>query len=882
MKRILVSFSSFAAAVVASAATLSYTPQGSAPYYWDNAAAWGGTAPTSSDNVKVGNAMLLSSPLVVQSGTSAAGAKVCLGDGVLQVENGASLALSSGLLTLADKDQTSIVTNYGMASTIQKLDMGIYGDAGIGIIKDSGGSGKGKLAQFDNFGNLTIGTHLRMGILGTPSVFYNHEGATVTKGGTGDYTFYLGANTQYSVCTLISEGNFTFSGSPMRIAAKDKTTNHVVLAKSGTFTANGYMRVGEQGYSYNTLTMKDESLLTGSGGFAAPYGASNAEKAQAYVTLSNNAAIVKSSGIFVIGGQKNGIGVMTLNDNSRVDLPDVLYVGAQTAGARGQVEVHDNASLSARNYIYVGGSVSSTTGELVVTDSAHVTNGVICVGCHTNGLGTATFSGQSHLECTGNGYIAHGKDTDYTSTGHMMFKDSATAVFGNYLHIASGRQGNGSLTIKDNASVSVLHRELSVGEARDTVASLTVADNARLLVSKIDPERAATNLLAVAGKWLSTGYVTVTNSGFVFAQSITVAEGSSSKGTFNLAGGCVVASNITISTGSSSAGEFVVGDCAVVSNVFNIQIGASYAANAADGKGGLLKMRGGTMLFNIGHSKNSTVIYLNPLRDTTAGAIRGWGKLAFTDPIAMVKNMDSENPEDYEKPGGITHYGPIIADGEGQMRDLDFGRLGVLTYQTTDANNNGSTNGWYAVNKGRLKLPRSLPRKSSSHRCVGDYWALNTNKNPATRLANTFLYTMVGAELNNYMFSELYATDRDDIPAGLDAIGADRTLAVWRIGHFSDGPEIDEPTHPAAFTSASLRFRYSTNSNLLDGLTVLRVYRHDGTANGRWKCVGRAEPSTSNPVISATVDAPSEANWNMGWFAIVGRVNPFGTSIIFR
>ena len=105
---------------------------------------------------------------------------------------------------------------------------------------------------------------------------------------------------------------------------------------------------------------------------------------------------------------------------------------------------------------------------------------------------------------------------------------------------------------------------------------------------------------------------------------------------------------------------------------------------------------------------------------------------------------------------------------------------------------------------------------------------------------------------------------------------------MWRIGHFSDGPEIDEPTHPAAFTSASLRFRYSTNSNLLDGLTVLRVYRHDGTANGRWKCVGRAEPSTSNPVISATVDAPSEANWNMGWFAIVGRVNPFGTSIIFR
>ena len=791
-------------------------------------------------------------------------------NGVLVVESGDSFEVTGNMSIATTAGATGKVENYG-TMTVKEIDLGKYS------------ASKGALAQFDNYGTLTIGTHLRMGILGTPSVFYNHEGGTVTKGGTGDYTFYLGANTMYSVCTFISEGDFTFSGSPMRVAARDHTTNHVVLAKSGTFTANGYMRVGEQGYSYNTLTMKDNSLLAGSGSFAAPYAASGAEQAQAYVTLSNNAAIVKTAGGFVIGGQKKGLGVMSLNDNSRVDLPEYLYVGAQSAGARGRVELHDNSSLRARTYLYVGGSTSSTTGELAVTDSAYVTNDVICVGCYSNGLGTATFSGQSHLECISNGYIAHGKDADYTSTGHMTFEDSSTAVFGNYLLIASGRSGNGSLTVKDNASVSVLHRELSVGESRDTTASLTVADNARLIVSKRDPSEAATNLLAVAQRWLSTGYVTVTNSGFVVAPDITVADGSSSKGTFNVAGGCVVSSNITISTGSSSKGTFVVADGGVVSNVFHIQIGAeTYTANAEDGKGGMLKMRGGTMLFNIGSTKNSTVIWLNPLRDKTSGAISGWGKLAFTDPIAMVKNMNSENPGEYEKPGGIAHYGPIIADGEGQMRDLDCGRLGVLTYDTTFANNNGSTNGWYAVNKGRLKLPRSLPRKSASHRCVGDYWALATNKYPTNRLANTFTYTMAGAELNNYMFAELYATDRDDIPVGLDGIGADRTLAVWRIGHFSDGPEIDEPTHPAAFTSASLRFRYSTDTNLLDGLTVLRVYRHDGTANGSWKCVGRANPSTDNPVISATVDAPSEANWNMGWFAITGRIKPLGTSFILR
>jgi hypothetical protein len=184
------------------------------------------------------------------------------------------------------------------------------------------------------------------------------------------------------------------------------------------------------------------------------------------------------------------------------------------------------------------------------------------------------------------------------------------------------------------------------------------------------------------------------------------------------------------------------------------------------------------------------------------------------------------------------------------------------------------------VNKGRLKLPRSFPRKNANHRCVGDYWKVRLGL--TGRLMNTFTYTLQGAELGNYMFAELYATDRDDIPAGLDEIPADKTLAVWRIGHFSDGPEIDEPTHPAAFTSATLRFRYAIDADSILSLNYIRVYRHDGTANGKWHCVGRADSSLENPVITATVDAPSEANWNMGWFAVTGRMNPLGTTVILR
>ena len=793
-------------------------------------------------------------------------------NGVLVVERGDSFEVTGNMSIATTSGATGVVTNYG-TMTVTDLDLGKYDAA------------KGKLAQFDNFGTLTIGSHFRMGVLGTTSRFYNHEGGTVVKTSGGGYHFYLGANTAYAFSELISEGDFSFpSGDQLRSGAFGSTTNRIEFAKSARFTANGTLYLSEAPHAYTTFVMKDNSSMTGAGSIhAAPWVNKNSTgDGVAHMILSNNASIVRTGnyGYISLGAHLRGYGTLSLNDNSRIDVSKYLYIGAYNM-ATGRVEMSGTSSLNIGTYLYVGGSADNSTGELVVKDSAHVTNNVICVGCNTNGFGTATFSGQSHLECTSNGYIAHGNGTDYTSTGYMTFEDSSTGTFNNYLHIASGPQGKGSLTIKDNASVSLPHRELGVGMSSYTTASLTVADNARLLISKTDPAEAATNLLAVGSKWTSTGYVTVTNSGYILAPNITVAEGSSSKGVFNVAGGCVVSSNITVSTGSSSAGEFVVADGGVVSNVFNIQIGAAYDANTAAGKGGLLKMRGGTMLFNIGQSKNSAVIYLNPLRDKTAGTISGWGKLAFTDPIAMVRDMNSENPGDYEKPGGITHYGLIIADGEGQMRDLDCGRLGVLTYDTTDANNNGSTNGWYAVNKGRLKLPRSLPRKSANHRCVGDYWKLSPSK--AKRLMNTFNYTLTGAETNNYMFAELYAADRDDIPTGLDSFNPVKTLAVWRIGHFSDGPEVDEPTHPASFTSATFRFRYCPTG--LDDVNYLYVFHHDGTANGRWRSV--AHTSTSNisidsPIIDCGLGAPSEANWNMGWFAIIGRAQPFGTTFLIR
>ena len=266
-------------------------------------------------------------------------------------------------------------------------------------------------------------------------------------------------------------------------------------------------------------------------------------------------------------------------------------------------------------------------------------------------------------------------------------------------------------------------------------------------------------------------------------------------------------------------------------------------------------------------------INLNGYLSTVKGRIRGWGKIAFSDVRTYVTEANI--------PSGITHYGQVIADGEGVMRDLDFGRFGSLQYANTDANSSG-TNGWFAVNKGRLKLPRSRPNMSG-YRCVGDCYTSDVALGGSSRrLTNTFNYEFSGAELNNFVFSELYATDREDIPAGLDGLGADKVIAVWRIGYFSDGPEMDEPENPVAFDSARLKFKYSPLG--LEDINFVQVYRHDGTANGRWERCGRlTAPNAAMPVVSSRTFSPSSENWNLGWFAIVGRVErPFGMEIFVR
>ena len=61
----------------------------------------------------------------------------------------------------------------------------------------------------------------------------------------------------------------------------------------------------------------------------------------------------------------------------------------------------------------------------------------------------------------------------------------------------------------------------------------------------------------------------------------------------------------------------------------------------------------------------------------------------------------------------------------------------------------------------------------------------------------------------------------------------------------------------------------------------LYVYRHDGSANGSWTRVGKAELSSADNVVTTDRFDASSETWNAGWFAVVAQ-NLGGTAIIIR
>lgn len=990
--------------ITATAADLSYTPQGDAPYYWSNTAAWGGALPGADDSATLSNAGLLTHPLILEATTSASVATCFVNNAILYIEPGGSLNVSvPERFSLArTSGSTGVVTNYGTISTVS-LDLGTY--PGVG-------GAKGALARFDNFDTLNISTHFRMGVNGTPSVFYNHEGATFNKTGGGGYSFYLATHSGGD-STIINEGTMVCGPKTQTWSGNNPNTkSEIIMRKSGTFDPGPTFKIGHGGNSVTTINLYDKSRLSG----ATTYTVGGAAGCKGYITLSNESAFVAKamdlgysarslgvlsftddatatfSGNCNIGGGATSTGIVEFADSSigtfancyiglggSKSFGSLTFAGDSSAtfggqcgvgssvGGVGEMHLKDSALVTTRNQLYACVNAKGcSTGLVTLADSSIISNvaGALVIGCYSNAFGRMELRDNSRLVNLSTFYVGHGNDSSSEgahgelslhgnasveaagsylylgskpgATGVIDMHDSSALTVSNYIaigreqyatglvtvagnasidagliHVASAWLSRGALTVTNNAAVtctnmivcarntsdgdlyisggSVTCTNLSVAAFGTSDGCVVVADEGRLICSNITmatADKAVANMTVTNGGFvqcsdiqLATGtkgsaHMKVTDGAFVECLDIQLGIGGSSLAHLKVEDDSVlVASNLTLAVDTTaSTGILEIAEGGIVSNDY-IKIGCH-----SDSARGILKMSGGSLIISGKDPRDP--IYLNQRLGRVSAWIRGWGRVAFEDPRATVTEWSGSG-----RTRCIVHYGQVIADGEGEERDLDFSRFNAISYANTAANTSG-TNGWFAVNKGRLKLPRCLPRKTANYRCTGDCCDLNyanetSNASTSNRLANTFTTVFTGAALNNYVFSELYATDRSDIPAGLPtAAGAGSPISVWRIGLFTDGPEIDEPVSPSTFTSAKIHFRMPNDG--FDDLALLCVYRHDGTAGGQWRLVGHTRARKGWPVVPASVSSPSAANWNMGWFAVVGREKPFGTALLIR
>ena len=332
--------------------------------------------------------------------------------------------------------------------------------------------------------------------------------------------------------------------------------------------------------------------------------------------------------------------------------------------------------------------------------------------------------------------------------------------------------------------------------------------------------------------------------------------------------------------GSQGTGEgtLFLGTGGTIGNVTNVLVGAN-----SDGGRGHLRMAGGTLTIQLLSSGYQLFVGKINSSGTTQKA---WGEISGHGIIAR---------DTTDRSLRLKLYGQVVADGG----DLNLGSIKTVGEKGVDANKCGS-NGWYAVNGGRLLYPAAQDFSYAEHATIGDYVYRGGGEGSRTdsmdiTLVNALQLHLYDANGNQqvdggYNYAALYAPDRNDIPGKLPGSApSDVTLGVWRLGHF-DAPGDDgfaSSANAVSFDRVQLRFRIDENAIPADvdwAQQKVRLYHWDGSS---WKTVGKATPDAL-PYIETASTQPAYTGadadgfrWNIGWYA-VKLVRNGGFTLIVR
>jgi len=161
--------------------------------------------------------------------------------------------------------------------------------------------------------------------------------------------------------------------------------------------------------------------------------------------------------------------------------------------------------------------------------------------------------------------------------------------------------------------------------------------------------------------------------------------------------------------------------------------------------------------------------------------------------------------------GFLDHNGRVIADGYGQDRTLEFGGFRYLG-NSIDNPAHGGTNGWFAVNHGKVVLPNIHVKPGTNAYTWGE-----DPGDPSIDLVNSIRFTVHDAASNGLVRISLLSKDRWDVPTLPEG---HHFIGVWQ---FEDGG--------LEHGAVDLLVRYDDEMAAAMKLdeTVLKLWRyHDG------------------------------------------------------
>ena len=502
--------------------------------------------------------------------------------------------------------------------------------------------------------------------------------------------------------------------------------------------------------------------------------------------------------------------------------------GGSTYPCFGRYVVHENATHIAKDSFSVGwdGDGEREVRGVVRSD---VTSAVLTLGGKACSSTKQTYS-TGRLEISGNGQIC------------------TNGTFKTRLDVKAG-VGKGSktwLTMRDNAQIQIAPqnsgRNVAFAIGEDSESHLTMSNNAIFKIST----NYGTDFACGSN---SSAIVELRDSAYYYAPAnIELAEGRDASVWLSLDGDSSMRANskLNIASGVGSKVWVSLADSARLQNSYDIEVAKGSRSFAEIRlKGGVVDKRAYTLHNTIWLGSN----------DSTA-VLRGWGSVdssskTFSDSQIVQLQMN----------------GLIVADGAGVARDLEIQRLSCVNVISNGCDhtvNASGTNGWYAINKGRLLFPHY-------DKVSADTWMIGDGKHLANPvLVNAVKVAFSGAATGSYLHGALYAGDHDDVPEGLPTGNHVAPLAVWRLGYGATKAAV-EPGKAVAFTSADVTMKVGlAYSGIKTGRKVrIRPWQY---VDGAWVAGEETEFDPENPYVTFTNVEPcvkaGTAGWNLGWFAV--------------